>query len=174
MLLWMRLCKWIAGGAAGVFVIKTVNSSIIAPILFRGESMLPTICPNDIGLCDKRIPFSDIRRGDIVIVTSPKQPSLLLCKRVIGLGGDVVSESKIKKTSNSGYFDMLKLKKSTCIPRGHIWLEGDNKSNSTDSRTYGPVPLGLVKARVIGKVYPFENAALFARESIDDQHSEEE
>lgn len=58
----MTICKWIAGGAAGTVLIKTVNSSIISPIIFQGESMQPTICPNDIGICDKRIPFSDIRR----------------------------------------------------------------------------------------------------------------
>lgn len=38
------------------------------------------------------------------------------------------------------------------IPRGHLWLVGDNPENSTDSRSYGPVPVGLVRGKVCYKV----------------------
>lgn len=38
------------------------------------------------------------------------------------------------------------------VPQGHVWLEGDNADNSTDSRTYGPVPLSMVRGRVFFKV----------------------
>ena len=38
------------------------------------------------------------------------------------------------------------------IPKGHVWLVGDNLSNSTDSRTYGPVPLAIVKGQVLARV----------------------
>ena len=34
------------------------------------------------------------------------------------------------------------------IKRGHVWLEGDNKNNSSDSRNYGQVPYGLLRGRV--------------------------
>jgi hypothetical protein len=38
------------------------------------------------------------------------------------------------------------------VPRGHVWLQGDNLILSRDSREYGPVPLALVKGRVIAQV----------------------
>ncbi|CAN0578941.1 unnamed protein product, partial [Ectocarpus sp. 12 AP-2014] len=38
------------------------------------------------------------------------------------------------------------------VPQGHVWLEGDNLSNSSDSRTYGPIPLAMVRGRVFFKV----------------------
>lgn len=40
------------------------------------------------------------------------------------------------------------------VPKGHLWLEGDNSENSIDSRTYGPVPMGLVQSRAAFRVYP--------------------
>lgn len=40
------------------------------------------------------------------------------------------------------------------IPRGYVWIAGDNMSNSTDSRVYGPVPIGLVKGKVLAKIWP--------------------
>ena len=38
------------------------------------------------------------------------------------------------------------------VPKGHVWLSGDNVDNSVDSRTYGPVPYGLILGRVCYRV----------------------
>lgn len=38
------------------------------------------------------------------------------------------------------------------VPAGHVWVEGDNPDNSSDSRAYGPIPLAMVQARVFYKV----------------------
>ena len=40
------------------------------------------------------------------------------------------------------------------VPKGHVWLLGDNASNSTDSRTYGAVPAAMIKGRVFCRAWP--------------------
>lgn len=44
--------------------------------------------------------------------------------------------------------------KMVIVPKGHLWLEGDNSDNSIDSRTYGPVPMGLIQSRAAFRLYP--------------------
>lgn len=41
------------------------------------------------------------------------------------------------------------------IPKGHIWVEGDNSAKSLDSRDFGPIPYGLIRGKVMCKVIPF-------------------
>lgn len=43
------------------------------------------------------------------------------------------------------------------VPPGHVWLEGDNSANSSDSRHYGPVPKGLIQSRVLLRLFPFSS-----------------
>jgi len=35
------------------------------------------------------------------------------------------------------------------VPEGHVWLAGDNLPYTRDSRTYGPLPIGLIKGKII-------------------------
>ena len=44
------------------------------------------------------------------------------------------------------------------VPAGHVWVEGDNPDNSSDSRAYGPIPLAMVQARVFYKVRAFHRS----------------
>lgn len=105
--------------------------------------MEPTLESNNILFTEHITPrMQRLRRGDIVIAKSPANPRQNICKRIVGLPGD-----KVK-----GHFP----KRSQYVPRGHVWLEGDNSSNSADSRVYGPVPQGLIRSRVVCRVWPFD------------------
>ncbi|KAJ1995105.1 hypothetical protein EDC05_001196 [Coemansia umbellata] len=111
----------------------------------RGPSMLPTI--NIVGdfLLVERLPGwrKRIKIGEIVTFVSPLNPQKRASKRVLGMPGDVVC---VDPTMDKLAF--------VVVPRGHVWLQGDNYSNSTDSRTYGPVPMGLLRGRVLGCFLP--------------------
>lgn len=43
------------------------------------------------------------------------------------------------------------------MPKGHVWLEGDNALNSTDSRTFGSVPAGLIRGRAVCRLWPLSD-----------------
>lgn len=79
-------------------------------------------------------------RGDVVVLRSPEEPSELLTKRVVGLPGDIV-RPRIGGTGVQ-------------VPRGQLWVEGDNPHASNDSTSFGAVAAALVEARVCYKLWP--------------------
>lgn len=44
------------------------------------------------------------------------------------------------------------------VPQGHCWITGDNLESSRDSRTFGPLPLALVRGKVLAKIWPLSEA----------------
>ncbi|GAM24731.1 hypothetical protein SAMD00019534_079060 [Acytostelium subglobosum LB1] len=124
-----------------VYLIRTY---VLDYSMCTGSSMLPTL--NDHGdfvLVDKT-QLRPIKRDDLIMAVSPVDPAGNICKRVRYLAGDVIE-----------YQGPLGIVRRMQIPEGYVWVEGDNAKTSFDSRNYGPVPLSLVKGRVICRVYPF-------------------
>ncbi|XP_077421026.1 mitochondrial inner membrane protease subunit 1 [Vanacampus margaritifer] len=114
-------------------------------VVCSGPSMEPTIVNKDVVFSERMTRrLCKIQKGDIVIAKSLFDPNMNICKRVIGLEGD--------KVATSGPSNLFKT--HTYVPKGHIWLEGDNLTNSTDSRSYGPVPYALIRGRVCLKLWP--------------------
>ncbi|XP_074811241.1 mitochondrial inner membrane protease subunit 1 [Natator depressus] len=117
-------------------------------VVCSGPSMEPTIQNSDIVFSENLSRhFYCIQKGDIVIAKSPNDPKSNICKRVIGLEGD-----KVCISSPSDF-----RKRHSYVPKGHVWLEGDNLRNSTDSRCYGPVPYGLIRGRICFKIWPLND-----------------
>jgi mitochondrial inner membrane protease subunit 2 len=90
-----------------------------------GASMRPTLEPGDWAIA---VRARRLRRGDVVIVEHPDRVAFELVKRVTHLPGDVSPDGL-------GLVD-------------RVWVEGDDPEGSSDSRTFGPLPPGLVRGRV--------------------------
>ncbi|KAJ2834403.1 hypothetical protein GGI24_000408 [Coemansia furcata] len=110
-----------------------------------GPSMLPTLNMAGDMLMIERLPGwrKRLQVGDLVAFTTPYDPARRAVKRLLAEAGDTVCvDPKSKHPS------------FVLVPKGHVWLQGDNFNNSTDSRVYGPIPLGLLHGRVTWCVWP--------------------
>ncbi|CAG7668170.1 unnamed protein product, partial [Allacma fusca] len=91
--------------------------------------MEPTVWTRDVLLTEHISPrLGRIDRGDIIVARCPMDRQCI-CKRVVGVAGDQFKFQGQQIT----------------IPSGFVWLEGDNKFNSQDSRQYGPVPVEMIR-----------------------------
>lgn len=159
----------------GAFIFHITTTYIGSVGHTSGVSMVPTI-PDSF---TKRpwILYSclhrrgrDIAVGDVIAYTHPLFPHQRGCKRVIGMPGDFVSvlspprgDEDLEKDGDEGDWANVK-ERVIQVPEGHCWLAGDNLEWSRDSRLFGPLPLGLVKAKVLAVVWPWESMKWLGRE----------
>ena len=127
-----------------------VTEYIVDIVITTGVSMEPVIKEGDIFLLSRScVRNQSLNPGDIIVSKSPVQPKDHICKRVVGLAGDTMSHHRADGCTYK------------YIPKGHVWLEGDNKEMSKDSRDYGPVPYGLILGRLFFRVYPIKTSGWF-------------
>ncbi|CAI5463610.1 unnamed protein product [Closterium sp. Yama58-4] len=122
-----------------------------------GPSMLPTLnAAGDVVLLEHITPaLHALKPGDIVVAKSPSNPRMMVCKRIVAMEGHEVHAMPPAAPRGMVIGGRSRHAEThTVVPRGHVWLQGDNLFNSTDSRHYGPVPLALVKGRVFYRVWP--------------------
>lgn len=142
--IWNRVKNIVFGVAIGHTIVDTFGT--VARV--DGISMQPTFNPNRtvdlVFLSYLPVRFNSIKRGDIIVAISPRNPNETIIKRVIGVEGDIVVSKK--KTDN---FSVRKV-----VPKGYYWIEGDHKGHSYDSTSFGPISIGLVIAKVPVIVWP--------------------
>ncbi|KAI1648173.1 LexA/Signal peptidase [Daldinia loculata] len=109
-----------------------------------GPSMLPTfLTMNEWFVTDRSHRRGrGVRVGDCVVYSIPVEPGEEGIKRVLGLPGDYV----LLNSPGVGADTMIQ------IPKGHCYIVGDNLPWSRDSRDFGPIPMGLIKGKVVAKV----------------------
>jgi inner membrane protease subunit 1 len=123
-----------------------VNEFIFDFYLLEGESMLPTFdAYGNIVILEKitkslsRGKKLNYKTGEVVCVLNPINCQMKLCKRILYREGEEVP---------------LQNGNIVIVPKNHLWVEGDNKSNSIDSRRFGPIPESLILGRVIFQIWP--------------------
>jgi len=147
-------------GAAGIWWVLTF---VLQPLRVESNSMAPTYRDGDLLVVDGlSVGVPGPARHDVVIVTNPRTGQLLV-KRVAAVAGDqvgiadgvlVVNGNPVaeryvdQNLMDSVYFGPV------TVPRGAVFVLGDNRSSSIDSRDFGPVPVADVRGRVLAKVSP--------------------
>ncbi|MGF1428567.1 signal peptidase I [Kitasatospora sp. LaBMicrA B282] len=140
-------------------------------------SMEPTIAVGNTVLA-RAVDGGKIGRGDVVVFQDPTWGNETMVKRVIGIGGDTVAccDAQHRITVNGTPIDEPYLAAggppsadfSAKVPAGRLFLLGDNRTGSLDSRVHlgdfdGTVPVGVVKGRVEATVWPAGHAGLLGR-----------
>lgn len=163
-----------------IFLLNHEDISFV-PFAFdfmAGPSMLPTILPvGDIYIRFNRwflqlLPWNKERQwqvGDVVVFKDPKGNHA--CKRIIGVEGDKVDklgeyvhlfqnevDLGIRKVPMDfgNWEDALDAEEETAIivPKGMVWVEGDNPLYSIDSRHYGPISMDSIVGKVVYRIWP--------------------
>lgn len=129
-------------------VLHVTNTYLCTFALAYGPSMIPTFnLTGDMFLAERlSIKFGKVSPGDIVLLRSPESPRKVMVKRLLGLESHSVTF--VVDPMNSDRCDTI------VVPKGHVWVEGDNIYNSRDSRQFGPVPYSLLEGKVFCKIWP--------------------
>jgi signal peptidase I len=140
-------------------VLYLIIQFLTARIKVESTSMVPTLRANDYVVVNKlAYKLGGPQRGDIIVFKYPPDPTQIpYIKRVIGLPGDQVHIAGGKVFINEVQLAEPYLKVSTnqggdwTVPEESLFVMGDNRNGSSDSRAWGMVPLGNVigKAEVI-------------------------
>lgn len=128
----------------------------------RGASMQPGIHDGDRILVEPwSLVFGTVGRGDIVVLRSPLDPQLDYIKRVVGLPGErvVVGPQGVfvdGELLDEPYavVDREERLVTTTVEDGHVFVMGDNRPHSADSRDFGLVPVDDLRGRVELRVWP--------------------
>ncbi len=148
------------------FYASFIRKDVMAEYVIPTESMKPTMIQGDYVIANNFIyKFNKPKRGDLVVFKDPYNSSGNLVKRLIGVSGDIIEirnkklylnnvkqnekyivhydkknyPSKISSRDNYGPFK---------VPKNRVFLLGDNRDNSFDSRNWG----GVAKDTILGKV----------------------
>jgi signal peptidase I len=159
-----RWPRWLLRGAGCLVVALAVLlvSGVLPVQAVRvpSDSMAPTISSGDHLLLDKR-DAAHPAVGDVVVVHDPLGDGLIV-KRVVAVGGDSIgfedgilvrNGRPVSEHYTSDFLDGVYYGPDV-VPAGELYLLGDNRFDSIDSRNFGTVPVDTVVGRVVGRLLP--------------------
>jgi signal peptidase I len=143
---------------AAVAAVLLLRAEVVAAVEIGSDSMAPTLRRGDTALLDKiTLRVRDPRREDVVAFRGP-QDGKLTVKRVVGVAGDTVEVRDAVLYVNGAEVDEPEIDIAAddgtwygpvTVPPDTVFLMGDNRANSIDSRAFGAVPV----ADVVGRAY---------------------
>ncbi|MFI6645625.1 signal peptidase I [Streptomyces sp. NPDC050504] len=171
-----RLGRVLSGLAVAVGCVLFLGGFVWGALVYEPytvptDSMTPTVHAGDRVLAE-RISGDDVRRGDVVIFRDKTWSDMPMVKRVVGVGGDTIvccdkngrltlngktlTESYLPSDGSPASSNSF----SVTVPEGQLFLLGDERSGSLDSRVHlqeagkGAVPRSAVTARVDAVAWP--------------------
>lgn len=160
-----QILEFIATLVVAFLVAQAVRTWVIQPFVVPTGSMLPTIQLSDQVLANKfTYRFGSPVRGDIVVLDDPTGQVGTLIKRVIATGGQTIDirDGKVwidgtalaESYTHGQPSELGPLPMPYKIPADSVWVMGDNRTQSQDSRWFGAVPLSSVHGRAFFIYWP--------------------
>lgn len=158
-------------------VVILVRVFLIQPFVVRGASMEPNFYDREYLVIDElTYRFREPMRGDVVVFRYPRDPRQFFIKRIIGLPGEtvVIGNGRVK-ISDVAHPGGIILDESAYLSAGtntagerrvvlgqnEYYLLGDNRSQSLDSRIFGPVTRSHITGRAFFRGWPISRAGTF-------------
>jgi signal peptidase I len=166
-----NLVEWLVVIVCALLVAVVIKTFLVQAFYIPSPSMTPTLKVDDRVLVNKlSYDLHGVHRGDIVVFTSPQQTTEKdLIKRVVGLPGDtlegrdghvVVNGQALAERYLPDGVQTTTFGPVTIAP-DHYWVMGDNRTNSSDSRVFGPIPKSRIIGRAFVKVWPLGSFRFF-------------
>ena len=123
------------------------------------------------------LPIGGVQRGDVLVFKYPEAPTRDFIKRTIGLPGETIElrQSRVfidGQPIEEPYLDLMRPGGKVAadirgefgpriVPEGHLFMMGDNRGDSQDSRYWGPLPIEYVKGRAFVLYWSYESESDF-------------
>lgn len=153
--------------AALVAAALLLQSTLLQVSVVRGASMEPTLRDGDRLVVDRLDrSLGGIARGDVVVLRNPGDTGVDFVKRVVGLPGDRVALRAGRLLVDGREVGDFEHVRDDCdmaellVPDDHVFVLGDNRPVSADSREFGIVPAALLLGTVRARVWPPARASL--------------
>lgn len=162
------LREWLETVVVALLVALVIRGFVVQVYLVEGESMEPTLHTQERLLVNKFLYwFRGPAPGEIVVLRDPTQGRELI-KRVVAVAGETVEvrsgvvyvdgkplDEPYKNTLYTQYPDTPAVE----VPEGSIYVMGDNRGRSYDSRMIGPVEIDLVDGKAFFLFWPLDRFA---------------
>ncbi len=170
------LVEWVAVFVGAVLLAMGVRTYVAQMFYIPSGSMLPTLQIGERIVVDKlAYKLGPVHRGDVVVFSRPplEQANFKdLVKRVIGLPGETIASVDGRITIDgrplaepwlptppppslpSNVAEPFSLQHPFRIPAGEYYVMGDNRTDSADSRYFGPIPADIIVGRMAFKAWP--------------------
>ena len=149
--------------AVAMVILLLVHTFLIEPVRVRSDSMEPTLRDGSVLLIDKvTFHVRGPHRGELIVAHDPRTGESIV-KRVVAVAGDSVGiengllvvngatvvEHYIDNDNMEGFYFGPDV-----VPMGDVFLLGDNREISVDSRAFGPVAVDDIDGRVLATIWP--------------------
>jgi signal peptidase I len=162
-----NVVEWVGIVVGALLLALIVKTFLFQAFYIPSLSMYPTLDKGDRVLVNKlSYDLHDVHRGDLVVFERPpSEPTTIkdLIKRVIGLPGDTVyardgrvyvNDRPLKEPYLPSGTSTVNMDQPVTVPRGKVWVMGDNRGNSQDSRVFGPIPEDSIVGRAFMIMWP--------------------